>query len=97
MTATDTPTRKVHVLTPDELELADALSAALLGKMTADAAVIVQRKEIGRLTTKINKLNFDEDGKSKGGLSRSIVVWAEARNKLGAHPAPTRAQLSKGT
>ena len=90
MTATDTTTRKAHVLTPDELELVDALSDALLGKAAAEAVVIVQRREIGRLTQEINKSNFDDDGKYKGGLPRSIVIWAEARTKLGAPPAPTR-------
>ena len=55
MTATDTTTRKAHVLTPDELELVDALSDALLGKAAAEAVVIVQRREIGRLTQEINK------------------------------------------
>ncbi len=97
MTTTDTPTRKAHVLTPDELVLVDALSAALLGKATAEAAVIVQRKEIGRLTIEINKLSFNEDGTRKTGLLRATVIWAEARAKLGAPPAPTRAQLSRGT
>ncbi len=97
MTATDTPTRPAHVLTPAELELVDALSAALLGKLAAEAAVIVQRREIGRLTSEINKSNFDDDGKYKGGLPRSVVIWAEARAKLGAPAAPTAAQLAKGT
>lgn len=94
---TETPTRKAHVLTPVELEFVDALSAALLGKATAEAVVIMQRREIGRLTQEINKLNFDEEGKSKGGLSRSIVVWAEVRAKMGAPPAPTQVQLARGT
>ncbi len=97
MTTTDTPTRKAHVLTPAELEQVDALSAALIGKAAAEAAVIVQRKEIGRLTQAINKGNFDEAGKYKGGVPRSVVIWAEARAKLGAPPAPTREQLSRGT
>ena len=97
MTATDTPTRKAHVLTPTELELVDALSAAMFVKATAEAAVIVQRKEIGRLTVEINKSSFTEDGKRKPGLLRATVIWAEARAKVGAAPAPTLAQLAKGT
>ncbi len=95
--AHEVPLRKAHVLTPDELVLVDELSAALLGKATADASVIVYRREIGRLTQAINKSNFDDDGKYKGGLPRSVVIWAEARAKLGAAPAPTREQLTKGT
>lgn len=97
MAKTDIPTRKAHVLTPAELELVDALSAALLSKAAAEVAVVAQRKEIGRLTQDINKSSFDEDGKRKPGLLRATVIWAEARAKLGAPPAPTRAQLSKGT
>ena len=97
MIATDTPTRKAHVMTPTELELVDELSAALLGQATARADLIVQRREIGRLTTEINKLSFDEDGKRKPGLLRATVIWAEARAKLGAAPAPPRKQLTKGT
>ncbi len=92
-----TSTRKAHVLTPDELVLVDELSAALLGKATAEAAVIVTRKEIGRLTQAINKLSFDEDGKRKPGLLRATAIWAEARAKLGAAAAPTREQLTRGT
>ena len=90
-------TRKAHVLTPNELEFVDSLSAALLGKATAEAALILQRKEIGRLTTEINKLSFSEDGKMKPGLLRATVIWAEARAKLGASPAPTQVQLAQGT
>lgn len=97
MSATDTPTRTAHVLTPAELEQVDALSAALIGKAAAEAAVIVQRKEIGRLTQEINKSSFEEDGTRKSGLLRATVIWAEARAKLGAPPAPTREQLSRGT
>lgn len=97
MTATDTSTRKAHVLTPTELELVDALSVAMLGKAAAKAAVIVQRKEIRRLTIEINKSSFDEDGNRKPGLLRATVIWAEARAKVGAAPAPTQAQLLKGT
>lgn len=84
-------------MTPDELELVDALSAALLGKAMAEAALIVQRREIGRLTSEINKLSFDEGGKRKPGLLRATVIWAEARAKVGAAPAPTREQLTRGT
>ena len=92
-----TPNRQAHVLTPTELELVDSLTAALLGKATADAALIIHRKEIGRLTTEINKLSFSEDGKMKPGLLRATVIWAEARAKLGASPAPTQVQLAQGT
>ena len=93
---TKTVTRKSHVLTPDELEFVDALTAALRGKATAEAAVIVHRREVGRLTQEINKLNFDEERKLKSGLLRSIVVWAEVRDKLGAPQAPTQEQLTQG-
>lgn len=89
--------RPAHVLTPDELALVDALADALLGKVAADVAVIVHRKEIGRLTQEINKCSFDEDGRRKPGLLRATVIWAEARAKLDAAPAPAQAQLTKGT
>lgn len=82
--ATKTPIRKAHVMTPAELELADALAAALFGKETARAVLIVHRKEIGRLTSEINRLSFDEDGKRKPGLLRATVIWGEARTKLEA-------------
>ena len=82
MTTTDTPTKKARILTPDELALVDGLAAALLGKATADAALIIHRREIGRLTTEINKLSFDEDGKRKPGLLRATIIWNEARDKV---------------
>ena len=78
---------KGRVLTPKELELAEALQKALVGKATAVATLDVCRREIGRLTREINKLGF----------TRSTVVWAEARELVGAVPAPTREQLVKGT
>ncbi len=72
-TKTSTAKPKVHVLTPDELELADGLHKAMFGKATAEAALIACRREVGRLTQEINKL----------GYARAVVVWAEARGKLG--------------
>ena len=78
---------KSRVLTPKEIELADGLSAAMAGKMTAVADANAYRREIARLTREINKLDY----------ARSMRVWAEAREKLGAPPAPTREQLTKGT
>lgn len=83
MAKTKTSAPKGRVLVPDELELAEALQKALVGKATAEATLIACRREIGRLTDKINKLGF----------SRATVVWAEAREKLGAPPAPTREDL----
>lgn len=81
--STKTGAPKGRVLTPDELELAESLQKALVGKATAEVTLIACRREIGRLTVEINKLGF----------SRAAVVWAEAREKLGAPPAPTREQL----
>lgn len=78
---------KGRVLTPSELELTDALQKALIGKATAKATLEVCRQEIGRVTREINELSY----------SRVIAIWAEAREKLGASPAPTRAGLTKGT
>lgn len=97
MSKPQTTKSKGRVLTPSELELADALQKALVGKATAETAVIVSRREIGRLTQEINKLSFDENGKRKPGLLRATVIWAEAREKLGASPSPTREELTKGT
>ncbi len=84
---TDAPTKKARLLTSQELELADALQKALVGKATAVATLDVCRREIGRVTQEINKLPYARGGK----------VWAEARDQVGAPPAPTRAQLVKGT
>lgn len=86
-TKTKTSAPKGRVLTPKELELAEALQKALVGKATAVATLNVCRNEIGRLTREINKLAFQRVG----------VVWAEARETAGAAPAPTREQLVKGT
>ena len=85
--STKTKKLKGRVLTPTELEFAEALTKALVGKATAVATLDVCRREIGRLTREINKLGF----------TRSTVVWAEARELVGAVPAPTREQLVKGT
>ncbi len=78
----NTTTKKNRVLTAKELELVDVLKAALLGKATAQAALVVYRQELGRVTTEINKLSFDEDGKRKPGLLRATVIWNEARDQL---------------
>lgn len=74
---------KGRVLTAKELKLAKALEKALTGKATAEATLDVCRREIGRLSVEVNKLDF----------RRSNLVWAEAREKLGAPDAPTREQL----
>ncbi len=84
---TDTPTKKARLLTAQELELVEQLQKALIGKATSEATLDVCRREIGRVTQEINKLPY----------SRGIRVWNEAREEVGAHPAPTREQLSKGT
>ncbi len=84
---TEIATPKVRVLTPSELELSEALQKALVGKVTAEETLRVCRQEIGRLTGEINKLPY----------GRALVVWGEARDKIGAPPALTRAQLTKGT
>ncbi len=84
---TDTPTKKARLFTPQELELVDQLQKALIGKATAAATLDVCRREIGRVTQEINKLPYARGGQ----------VWAETREKVGAHPAPTREQLIKGT
>ncbi len=84
---TDTPTKKARLLTSQELELVDQLQKALIGKATAVATVDICRREIGRVTQEINKLPY----------ARGIRVWAEARDQVGAPPAPTREQLIKGT
>lgn len=83
---------KGRVLTATELELAEGLSKALVGKATAEATLDVCRREIGRLTQEINKLGFDpETGKID--FRRAPLVWAEAREMAGLPPAPVREQL----
>ena len=84
---TDTPTKKARLFTPQELEFAEQLEKALIGKATAAATLDVCRREIGRVTQEINKLPY----------ARGVQVWAEALEKVGASPAPTREQLTKGT
>ena len=84
---TNTPKKKVRLLTPQELEFAERLEKALVGKAIAAVTLDVCRREIGRVTREINKLPYARAGK----------VWAEAREKVGAAPAPTREQLTKGT
>lgn len=83
---TNTPTKKTRLLTAQELEFAEQLEKALVGKATAAATLDVCRREIGRVTQEINKLPY----------ARGVKVWAEALEKVGAPPAPTRAQLIKG-
>ncbi len=79
--------KKGRVLTPKELVLAEGLQKALVGKATARATLEVCSREIGRLTGEINKLEYP----------RTTIVWAEARELAEAPPAPTQAQLVKGT
>lgn len=74
---------KGRVLTATEIEMAEGLSKAMVGKATAEATLDVCRREIGRLTQEINKLGFHRAG----------LVWAEAREQIGLPPAPTREQL----
>lgn len=83
-TKTQPVTRRV--LTPKELEKAEALSKALVEKMGAQMTIDSARKNIGRLTEEINQF----------GYKRATVVWAEARTLAGLPQAPTRAQLVKG-
>lgn len=78
---------KGRVLTAKELELAEAMQTALLGKATAAGALEAYRKEIGKLTREIAKLSF----------TRATVVWGEIRDKTGSPKAPTCEQLTKGT
>lgn len=82
-TAEKKPTR---VLTPDEIELAEALGNALTLKGSAEASLEVARKEIARLTQEINKLDYNRPAK----------VWAEARERAGQPQAPKVADLVRG-
>lgn len=78
---------KNRVLTPKELEFVDTLAASLIGKAAANEALRAHSRDLARVTQEIAKLTF----------ARSTVVWGEARQKVGALPAPTREQLTKGT
>ena len=68
-----------RILTPTELETAEALSKALVSQMGAHLELENARKEISRLTDETVKLSF----------ARSNIVWAEAR-KLAGFPAAPR-------
>lgn len=89
---TTTPTKPNRILTPDELELAEALSKALVNKIGADLALRNADHEIGRLTGEINKLGFvEQDGKARinhAGRARATVIWTEAREMAGFPAAP---------
>lgn len=61
--------KKKRVLTPKEIELAEALSQAMVMKATAEVTLRAARREIGRLTGEINKLD----------RRRITPVWMEAR------------------
>lgn len=76
---------KSRVLTPDELELADALQKAMAQKISAEALLRQARQEIGRLTQEINKFTYN----------RILVVWGEARDKLGTPSALTQEDVMR--
>lgn len=78
---------KGRILTAKEIEIAEALASAMLGKTAAVSALAEFRKEIGRQTREIAKLP----------RIRHFSVWAEVREKTGSPAAPTREQLAKGT
>jgi hypothetical protein len=84
-----------RVLTPSELELAEAMSKALVNKIGAQLALDGARQEIGRLTTEINKLGRPEEGKKPdyAGVARATIVWAEARELAGVPNAATASDL----
>ncbi len=82
-TKTKTKPAKGRVLTPTELEKAEALSSALVEKMGAQLALANARTNIGRLTGEINQF----------GYKRATVVWAEARTLAGLPQAPTASDL----
>lgn len=94
-TKTKTAVSKGRILTPDELELAEALSKALVSKMGSQLALDAAKQEISRLTGEINKLGRPGDGKkiSPSGVARATAVWAEARGLAGFPAAPTREDL----
>ena len=82
-TKTKTKPVKGRVLTPTEIEKAEALSKALVEKLGLQMALNNARQNIGRLTREINQFGF----------SRATVVWAEARTLAGLPQAPTYSEL----
>lgn len=76
---------KINILTPTELETAEALSKALVSQMGSKLALENARQEIGRRTGEIAKLDF----------TRGNIVWAEAR-KLAGFPAATTLTTTPG-
>ncbi len=78
---------KGRILTAKELEIADALSSAMIGKAAAVGALDAFRKEVGKQTQAAAELP----------RLRSNAVWAEVREKVGSPKALTRAELVKGT
>jgi hypothetical protein len=70
---------KTNILTPSELETAEALSKALVSQMGSKLALDNARQEIGRRTGEIAKLGF----------ARGNIVWAEARKLSGFPGAST--------
>lgn len=70
---------KTNILTPTELEQAEALSKALVSQMGSKLALDNARQEIGRVTGEIAKFNY----------ARGNIVWAEARKMAGFPAAPT--------
>jgi hypothetical protein len=91
----NTSKKKGRILTPTELELAEAMAKALVNKLGAKLALDAANQEIGRLTGEINKLGFPEEGgkANYAGVARATIVWAEAREKAGFPAAQTREDL----
>lgn len=87
MAKTKSEAPKGRILTAKELEIADALSLAMVGKAATIGALEEFRKEIGKQTQEAAKLP----------RLRASAVWAEVREKVGAAKVPTREQLVKGT
>ncbi len=84
-----------RILTPKELELAEALSKALVDKIGAQLALDGARREIGRLTQEINRLGVPEEGGkvNYAGVARATTIWVEARELAGLPQPPSREQL----
>lgn len=74
---------KTNILTPKELEAAEALSLALIGQREARATLDAARREIGRVTTEVAALSF----------ARGNIVWGEARKLAGLTAVPTLVAL----
>ncbi len=87
MTKTKSEAPKGRILTAKELEIADALVSAMVGKLAAIGALDAFRKEIGKQTQAAAELP----------RLRANAVWAEVREKTASPKAPTREQLAKGT